>query len=57
MYAHDAELTPFQTHCYSENLVIPGIEPRTPGSAAKNFDHQTTEAVPVMSMIHNYIWK
>jgi hypothetical protein len=22
-----AELTPFQTHCYSENLVAPGIEP------------------------------
>jgi hypothetical protein len=22
-----AEWTPFQTHCYSENLVAPGIEP------------------------------
>jgi hypothetical protein len=24
-----AEWTPFQTHCYSENLVAPGIEPVT----------------------------
>jgi hypothetical protein len=22
-----AEWTPFQTHCYSENLVAPGLEP------------------------------
>jgi hypothetical protein len=27
-----AEWTPFQTHCYSENLVAPGIEPGTSGS-------------------------
>jgi hypothetical protein len=26
--AHEAEWTPFQTHCYSENLASPGIEPR-----------------------------
>jgi hypothetical protein len=26
----------FQTHCYSENLVAPGIEPSTSGSAARN---------------------
>jgi hypothetical protein len=26
-----AEWTPFQTHCYSENLVAPGIEPETSG--------------------------
>jgi hypothetical protein len=24
---HDAEWTPFQTHYFSENLVMPGIEP------------------------------
>jgi hypothetical protein len=36
---HDAEGTPFQTHCYSENLVVPGIEPETTGSAARKFDH------------------
>jgi hypothetical protein len=24
-----AEWTPFQTHCYSENLAAPGIEPDT----------------------------
>jgi hypothetical protein len=30
-----AEWTPFQTHCYSENLAAPGIEPGTSGSAAQ----------------------
>jgi hypothetical protein len=24
---HEAEWTPFQTHCFSDNLVVPGIEP------------------------------
>jgi hypothetical protein len=41
-----AEWTPFQTHCYSENLVAPGIEPSTSGLAARNSEHETTEAVP-----------
>jgi hypothetical protein len=27
IYPHEAEWTPFQTHCHSENLVAPGIEP------------------------------
>jgi hypothetical protein len=35
IYAHHAEWTPFQTHFYSENLVGPGIEPETSGSAAE----------------------
>jgi hypothetical protein len=26
IYPHEAELTPFHTHCYSQNLVAPGIE-------------------------------
>jgi hypothetical protein len=41
-------LTPFQTHYFSENLVVPGIEPR-------NFDHQTTEAVknPFVVQLNN----
>jgi hypothetical protein len=26
-YPHEAERTPFQTHCLSENMVAPGIEP------------------------------
>jgi hypothetical protein len=26
---HEAEWTPFQTHCFSENLVVLGIEPGT----------------------------
>jgi hypothetical protein len=34
-----AEWTPFQTHCYSENLVVPGIEPGISGLAARNSDH------------------
>jgi hypothetical protein len=25
--AHEAEWTPFQTHYYLENLIVPGIEP------------------------------
>jgi hypothetical protein len=33
-----AEWTPFQTHCYSENLVSPVIEPGTSGLAARNSD-------------------
>jgi hypothetical protein len=34
-----AEWTPFQTHCYYENLVAPEIEPGTSGSAARNSEH------------------
>jgi hypothetical protein len=34
-----AEWTPFQTHCCSENLVAPGIEPVTSGLAARSSDH------------------
>jgi hypothetical protein len=34
-----AEWTPFQIHCYSENLVAPGIELGTSGLAARNSDH------------------
>jgi hypothetical protein len=40
-----AEWTPFQTHCHSENLAAPGIKPGTSGLAARNFDHQSTQAV------------
>jgi hypothetical protein len=28
-FTHEAEWTPFQTHCLSENLVAPGIEPES----------------------------
>jgi hypothetical protein len=35
-----AEWTPFQTHCYSENVAAPGIEPGTSGSAARKSDHR-----------------
>jgi hypothetical protein len=34
-------------HCYSENRVVPGIEPGTSFSEARNSDHETTEAVSV----------
>jgi hypothetical protein len=33
------EWSPFQTHCYSENLAAPGIVPGTSGSAARKFVH------------------
>jgi hypothetical protein len=33
-YTHEVQWTPFQTHYYSENLVMPGIEPGISGSAA-----------------------
>jgi hypothetical protein len=44
-YPHEAEWTPFQTHYFSENLVVPGIEPGTSVSVARNSDHWTKEAV------------
>jgi hypothetical protein len=34
-----AEWTPFQTHCYSENLVAPKIELGTSGLVARNSAH------------------
>jgi hypothetical protein len=43
-YPHKAQWTPFQIHCFSENVVEPGIEPGTFGSVARNSNHQTTEA-------------
>jgi hypothetical protein len=33
-----------------KNLATPGIEPETPVLVARNSDHQTTEAVKVMSL-------
>jgi hypothetical protein len=42
-----AEWTPFQTHCYSENLLASGIEPGTSVFAARNFDHYTRQAVAI----------
>jgi hypothetical protein len=35
IYPHNAEWTPFQTHCYSGNLVAPAIEPVTSGLAVR----------------------
>jgi hypothetical protein len=39
IYPHEAEWAPFQTHCYSENLVTPGMVPGTSGSVARNSNH------------------
>jgi hypothetical protein len=39
IYAQESEWTPFQTNYYTENLVEPGIEPRTSELAARNSDH------------------
>jgi hypothetical protein len=36
---------PVPEYCYTENLVAPGIEPRISELAARNSDHETTEAV------------
>jgi hypothetical protein len=49
-----AEWTLFQTHCYSENLAAPGIEPGTSRLAARNSDYQTTGAVATFHSIGFY---
>jgi hypothetical protein len=36
---YEAEWTLFQTQYVSENLVVPGMEPGTSGSVARNSDH------------------
>jgi hypothetical protein len=38
-YTHEPEWTPFQTHCFLEYLVAPGIEPVISGFLALNSDH------------------
>jgi hypothetical protein len=38
-YPQEEEWTSFQTKCYNENVVEPGIEHGTSGSAARNSDH------------------
>jgi hypothetical protein len=45
IYPHESVWTAFQTHCYSGNLVTPGIESGTFRAEESNSDHQTTEAV------------
>jgi hypothetical protein len=39
IHDHEAEWTPFQTHCYAEIMVALGIEPGTSGLAARKSDH------------------
>jgi hypothetical protein len=36
---HQADWTPFQTHYFSENLIVLGIELGTFGSVARNSDY------------------
>jgi hypothetical protein len=50
-----AECTPFQTHCYSGNLVAPGIELGTSGLAARNSDHQFKITVSILEIWENYL--
>jgi hypothetical protein len=38
-YPHEVEWTLFQIRYFSDTLVVPGIEPETSGSAARNSDH------------------
>jgi hypothetical protein len=45
-------LTPFQTHCYLENLVAPAIEPGTSLSEVRNSDHETIETVLLKNNEH-----
>jgi hypothetical protein len=51
-----AEWTPFQIHCYSENLVAPEIEPGTSWLAASNSDHRQKQQTTTMlyKYIHTY---
>jgi hypothetical protein len=46
----------FQAHYFSENLVVPGIEPGTSGFAARISDDQTIEAVCHSICICICIW-
>jgi hypothetical protein len=39
IYAHEAKWTPFQSNCYAENLVAPGIDLGTSGLSARNSHH------------------
>jgi hypothetical protein len=38
-FPQEAEWTPIQTRCFSENLEAPGIEPGTSGFVARKSDH------------------
>nr|CAD7456085.1 unnamed protein product [Timema tahoe] len=42
---HEAVLTPFQTHCYTENLVAPGNKPGTSGFVTRNSDYKPQRGI------------
>jgi hypothetical protein len=46
---NENEWAPVQIQYFSTNLVVPGIELGTSGSAARNCDQQTSEAVETTS--------
>jgi hypothetical protein len=50
-----AKWTTFQTHCYSENLVAPGIEPGTSGLPARNWllEHIGSHSLFYSKQLHN----
>jgi hypothetical protein len=50
-----AEWTPFQTHCYSENLVTPAIEHGTSGLAARNSTRHKNKRRPSVCSELNYV--
>jgi hypothetical protein len=54
-----AEWTPFQTHCYSENVVAPRIEPRTSGFAARNSESGLTNCLlhSEFGAVHKYFFR
>jgi hypothetical protein len=43
--------TPFQTHCYSENLVASAIEPGAFGLAARPLDHRGDQMLATVTVI------
>jgi hypothetical protein len=48
---HEAEWTPLQTHCFSENLVAPGIEP-----GSLNLQSRTQTTRPQRRLTELKIW-
>jgi hypothetical protein len=51
-YSHEAEWTSFQTHYFSENLVVSGIEPGTSGSVARTLTTRPQSISHVSLKLH-----
>jgi hypothetical protein len=50
---HEAEWTPFQTHCFSENLVVLGIEPGPPDAGSRS--SSSSQVCWVMFIINTHV--